>query len=304
MEGKIKIILEKMISKLPYIGKWRSVFLKHSSPGHFYSPIPDLSYIKKKSDIIFDRSSKVTGIEFNIDKQYEILKSIGKNVYTNFNHFIFKPDKLYNPDNIYYQYHDVVSLFSIIMTYKPKNIIEIGCGFSSAAMIDINQHYLDNNLFLTFIEPFPENRLNNVLTKSNHKAFKLVEKYIQDVDIDEFKNLVQNDILFVDSSHVSKTGSDLNHIIFNILPELKSGVIIHFHDIHYPFEYPKEWVEKGYSWNESYILRAFLTNNKEYEIIYMNSFLNEVNSELYLSLLNTKIEYNYAEAGSIWIKKK
>jgi len=80
-------------------------------------------------------------------------------------------------------------------------------------------------------------------------------------------------MLFVDSSHVSKAGSDLNHILFNILPRLNEGVILHFHDIFYPFEYPKTWVcgDSWHSWHEAYLLKAFLMYNNSFEIIFWNS---------------------------------
>src|SRR5690606_33895195 len=86
------------------------------------------------------------------------------------------------------------------------------------------------------------------------------------------------DILFVDSSHVLKTGSDVNHLLFQILPILKKGVLVHFHDIFYPFEYPKEWILSGRSWNEIYALRAFLTYNSNFKILLFSHFIHKKHS--------------------------
>ena len=81
---------------------------------------------------------------------------------------------------------------------------------------------------------------------------------VQDVPIDEFRALGSGDVLFIDSSHVLKTGSDVHRELFEILPALASGVLIHFHDIDYPFEYPDLFLfERRYSWNEAYAVRAF-----------------------------------------------
>ena len=93
---------------------------------------------------------------------------------------------------------------------------------------------------------------------------------VQNVKLIEFEKLEPNDLLFIDSSHISKIGSDLNYLLFEVLPSLKPGVIIHFHDILYPFEYPYEWIEKGIYWNEAYLLKAFLMHNKNYEILLFN----------------------------------
>jgi len=129
---------------------------------------------------------------------------------------------------------------------------------------------------------------------------RIIGDTVQSVPLDTFKKLQAGDILFVDSTHVSKTGSDVNHILFEILPVLNPGVIIHFHDIFYPFEYPKEWVLRGYNWNEDYILRAFLMYNNAYEIKLFPDYLHrhhkEVFAELPLTYKNT--------GGSFWLEKK
>ena len=85
--------------------------------------------------------------------------------------------------------------------------------------------------------------------------------------------MTESDVLFVDSSHVSKYASDVNYLLFNVLPKLKPGVLIHFHDVFKDFEYPREWLKEGIYWNEQYLLRAFLLNNKDYEIVYFSDFM-------------------------------
>jgi hypothetical protein len=154
---------------------------------------------------------------------------------------------------------------------KPKRIIEIGSGYSSAVMVDLNDKHFDGNIELTFVEPFPEERLNKLLTKNIR--FNILKDFVQHIPLEFFQALNENDILFIDSSHISKTGSDVNYLLFEIIPNLNPGVIIHFHDIFYPFEYPKEWVDVDRAWNESYLIRAFLQFNYNYDIYYFSSFL-------------------------------
>ena len=111
-----------------------------------------------------------------------------------------------------------------------------------------------------------------------------------------------NDILFVDSSHISKVGSDLNHIVFNILPALRPGVVVHFHDIYWPFEYPQEWiVDSKRAWNECYVLRAFMQYNDAFEIMLYPQYLRHKHGALMRELWPSW----WDEPGSaLWIRKK
>ncbi len=125
---------------------------------------------------------------------------------------------------------------------SPKKFIEVGSGFTSAVTLDTNEFYLDNKIELTFIKP-NANLLKSILKKTDN--INLIEKGLQDVPLDVFEQLESGDVLFIDSTHVSKIGSDVNYLFFEILPRLKKGVYIHLHDIFYPFEYPKQWILDG-----------------------------------------------------------
>ena len=131
----------------------------------------------------------------------------------------------------------------------------MGSGYSSCVILDTNELFFNNNISCIFIEPYPQ--LQESLLKENDKdKIEIIPKRLQDVEVSKFSSLSSGDILFVDSTHVSKVDSDVNYIFFEILPSLTNGVYIHFHDIFYPFEYPKEWIYEGRAWNENYILRA------------------------------------------------
>ncbi len=131
---------------------------------------------------------------------------------------------------------------------------------------------------------------------------EVVKSKVQDLQVSFFSKLQRNDILFVDSSHVLKTGSDLHFILFEVLPALNPGTLIHFHDIFFPFEYPKEHVlgDRWFSWNEAYALRAFLSYNSDYEIVVWNSCLEALENEFLLAAFPL-----YARGGSasIWLRK-
>ncbi len=119
------------------------------------------------------------------------------------------------------------------------------------------------------------------------------------MDLRIFDDLGGNDILFLDTSHIVKTGGDVTFWLFNILPRLKSGVIIHIHDIFWPFEYTEEWIKQQKCYNEIYLIRAFLMNNADYQILFFNSFM----EKKYSDLINVPQLYK-GNGGSLWLKKR
>lgn len=299
----LKSLIEKIIAYIPYVGKWRAVFLQHSDPGHFYSPIPNKNEIKAQESLIFNKDKTLMQIDLQLNKQISLLRQFeSRNI--DLKNEIHNKFKYYNEDNIYYRFHDAVSFFMIALEAKPKRIVEIGSGYSSCFMLDMNENYFNNSINLQFVEPFPEERLNLLLAEGTEFNCQIYQNKIQEIPLEFFSELEENDILFVDSSHVSKVGSDLNHIIFEILPRLKSGVIIHFHDIHYPFEYPKEWIYKGFAWNENYVLRAFLMYNSSFEILYMNSYMYWKEKSLYDEVFQPPYEFQNDISGCIFLVKK
>jgi len=201
-------------------------------------------------------------------------------------------------DNPYYSYSDAVILFLLMMHLKPKNIIEIGSGYSSALMLDVNELFFNNSISLKYLEPYPE-RLKTLLSMKDRNTVEIIEKKAQDIPLKIFSELKENDILFIDSSHISKVNSDVNQYIFNIFPVLNNGVYIHIHDINYRFEYGLEHHIEGKNLNEAYLLRAFLQYNSSFKIILCNSYLKKFYKEKFIKnmpLCNTG-------NGSIWLKK-
>jgi len=125
---------------------------------------------------------------------------------------------------------------------------------------------------LTLIEPNPD-RLNSIVKPDDRNQHNILSQNIQDVPLDLFKALGANDLFFVDSSHIVKCGSDLQRIMFEVLPILPIGVVVHFHDVFSSFEYPIRWYKEGRFWNESYMLRSFLAYNESWNIRFFNDYV-------------------------------
>jgi hypothetical protein len=267
-------------------------------PGHYYSAIPS---VEDREAFLAQRLSEqeILGINLNAEKQFDLLKQF-RNFY---DECPFQDEKSGNLRYYYinpsYSYTDALTLYSMLRTFKPSRIIEIGSGYSSCAMLDTSELFLDDSIKFTFIEPYPN--LLHSLIKERDKRHTILGIKLQDVDKEIFRSLEANDILFVDSTHVSKLGSDVNRIIFEILPMLKQGVLIHFHDIFWPFEYPSDWVKKGFAWNEAYILRAFLEFNDSFEILFFASFLHTYHHAWFQEHMPLWLKNS---GGNIWIRRQ
>ena len=271
-------------------------------PGHYYSAIPEktsaLAVIEKAKDPFFPK-----GIDLRDEAQLSLLdelipfmrESRFRNDLKTSTHRFFNKNGVYG-------YSDSLILEAMIRRLKPSRIIEAGSGFTSALMMDVNESFFNNSIRLEFIEPYPV-RLFSLLTEEDRKKVTLRIHGLQTVDLSVFKELTGNDILFIDSTHVAKTGSDLLFLFFEILPVLQPGVYIHFHDVFHRFEYQAWHFEsyKGFAWNEDYFLRSFLMYNKEFEIILFSNYLDS----MYKEHIQEKMpDYPFLTGAQLWIRKR
>lgn len=242
-------------------------------PGHYYSPIvqPDegvRKYLRAEAERI---GRSPNGIDMMLDRMKSFFAQNAKFIASANFTSCPDPNRRYYSENGGYPLGDAFILRAMIKHFLPSRIIEIGSGFSSACILDVADELGLADLHLVCIEPNPE-RLKSLVRPSD--KLELLACPVQEVPLDRFRSLGENDFLFIDSTHIIKTGSDVHYELFNILPNLARGVMIHFHDLQYPFEYPQEWIFKdNYSWNEAYAVRAFLMYNSSFSPYYSNTML-------------------------------
>ena len=247
----------------------KDYFQRYVPHGHFYSPIPskddEEKYCNNKPHCV-DSS-----ISLNQDEQIVFCNEL-KNFY-NPKLFAKTEDELgkngntrFYYENKFFSYGDGIILNMFLRKIRPRRIIEVGCGFSSAMMLDSKDMFSElKGMEFTFIEPEPERRLLKLV---DGNTINLIKSNLQDVDPKLiYGSLEAGDLLFIDSSHVVKLNSDVMFIFNEILPNLKKGVYVHFHDITYPFIYPDCWVKEGRYWNETFFLKQFLAYNNFWKII-------------------------------------
>ena len=280
-------------------------FVNRFAPGHFYSPLPSYSEIDARADRIFESiPTEIPGIDLHPDGQISLLERLNELFLPTMPEYGMEPQAglRFHHNNNFYSRKDATLLHCMIRNLQPRKIIEVGSGFSSAMILDTNEHFFNNSIELTFIEPYPE-RLYDNIRPSDRDVVRILRTPAQDVPLSEFAELSEGDILFIDSSHVTKIGSDVNYLLFHVLPHLNPGVFIHFHDIFYPFEYLQHWVEEGRAWNEAYILRAFLQYNPAFQIRLFTAYLLQFQPQLFEGEHWKKVPED-GSRSSFWIQKR
>ncbi len=211
----------------------------------------------------------------------------------------------YRAANHSFNLGDAMILQAMLRELRPNRVVEVGSGWSSAVMLDTAERHLGATPpKFTFVEPYPE-ALESVLRADDLGAVQIQAQPVQQVDPAVFESLVAGDVLFVDCSHVAKIGSDVLFLFLDVFPGLAPGVVVHVHDIFYPFEYPSGWVSEGRAWSEAYLLRAMLVGGANFEILFWNDWMASHRSAEVAAALPSVADYFEArhQVGSIWLRR-
>lgn len=272
-------------------------------PGHFYSPVVDVEQVRARETSIFRQDPRaVAAVEQRIDEQWAMLGDLVP-LMSDLDYPVSKSDaalrgRRYFTDNFAYGDSDGLLLGAILRRFRPARLVEFGSGFSSACALDVREHFLGGTLDVTLLDPYPD-LMYSLVKDTDRATVRVLEMSTQSVPISVVEQLEANDVLFIDSTHVCKTDSDVNRIFFEILPALRPGVIIHLHDIFQHFEYPPAWVYEGRSWNEQYLLRAFLQYNDAFEILLFPCLLQSLDGDRYRREMPPFVN----GGGAFWMRK-
>ena len=191
-------------------------------------------------------------------------------------------------------------LHAFLRKLRPRRVVCAGAGAFVPALLDLNEHVFGRTMSITVVDPEAES-LRPLLRKEEEEKVRLLPARVHEVPFDTFTSLASGDVLCVETSHVSKTGSDLNHLLFRVLPRMKGGVHVHPGGVFWPFEYPHAWVSEGRAWNEAYLWRAFLLNSSAWEIAVFASFLETAHRG---AILKELPQWQRSRAGGLWIRRK
>jgi predicted O-methyltransferase YrrM len=268
----------------------------HLLPRHFYSPVADP---ETAAGIDFTKEFyPLHNLRFSESASLNVLDSISRYSEELAQEFpaVTPAEANFYWENPFFAGLDAAALYTMIRTIRPQQIVEIGSGFST----HISLRALERNGRgkLTCVEP---NSTPKLLELSDE--IQIIPSKVQEAPTELFASLAPGDILFIDSSHVSCLGSDVNFEIFEILPHLAAGVIVHFHDIFLPFEYPRDWVvDRRWNWNEQYLLYAFLRMNDSFEVWMPNNYVTRQHSAKVSEALPF-LDVLATPGASFWLRK-
>jgi predicted O-methyltransferase YrrM len=263
---------------------------------HYYDPLIDPRDLSQS----LQTKRALPGIEWNVDEQLSVLAKM------QFRHELeeFLGEKSH--DELRFSYHnesflsgDADYLYSFVRLKKPRRVIEIGCGNSTLLIVAAIAHNRQDDASYecdhVCVEPYEQPWLERL-------GIQVLRQRVENIGIERFAELGENDLLFIDSSHIIRPCGDVVFQILEILPTLRPGVVVHIHDIFTPANYLTEWVvDRGYQWNEQYLLEAFLSQNRQYKVV---GALNFLHHNYYSNLERIcAIHSRSREPGSFYIQR-
>ncbi len=240
----------------------------HLIPDHYYASLPNILDLERTRESWAGRS-ELPGISIDVDEQVESLTAVCLPYKAEYlSNAIFK--EAVSRLGSGYGYIEAQVLHAVIRSYKPRRIIEVGSGVSTycmAAASRLNSAEGGSPCHIMSIEPFPSDGLKAL------SGIILKQVQVQSVPVEAFTELEQNDLLFIDSSHAVRPGGDVNYLVLEILPRLRPGVVVHFHDICFPYDYQRDLLHTCLFSSETSLLRAFLISNDRVKILFSLSLL-------------------------------
>ena len=276
----------------------------HVLPVHYYSPVPDTRELRRQLSQWY-REWSFAGVEFNVDGQSQLLENL--RTYTS------ECDELPAYNQVREQdlgegYGEIDShiLHAMIRHFKPRTIIEVGSGVSTyyclhAASLNGEVDGVESRIVC--VEPYPKPALYRLRGASR---IEIVPKLVQELSTDFFQALEEGDILFIDSTHIVKINSDVVYLYLEVLPSLKEGVVVHIHDIPFPYPAPDPelWIFTRHQfWTESALVHAFLMYNNRFKILLCSSYLHYREPDKLKSVFSV-YDPGKPFPASLWLQKQ
>jgi hypothetical protein len=232
----------------------------------FYSPVPNLELLP---DDIWERRRELAGIDLGIEAAIAMVED-------ELAPFVrelevptsgpLPPGEFYL-NNGNYEALDAELLYAIVRAKRPRRVVELGSGYTTLLIGQAARRNGEDGVETEHLayDPYPRAQ---IFGEEPPPPTRFEPLPATEVPLEHFRQLEAGDVLFVDTTHTVKLGSDVNHIILDVLPTLAPGVIVHFHDIFMPWEYPRVWFEEmSYFWAEQYLLEAFLSFNDSFRVL-------------------------------------
>jgi Methyltransferase domain len=270
-------------------------------PRNYYSPVPDLDSLPAD---VWERRSPLGGIDLRVDAAIELIEAELAPYVAE----LAVPESGPAPAGTFflrnenYESVDAELLYATLRARKPRRVLELGSGFTTLLIGEACRRNAADGQQTEHVafDPFPRAQ---ILGEKPPEPTVFEPVPATDVPLERFAELEAGDVLFVDTTHTVKLGSDVNYIVLDVLPTLAPGVLVHFHDIFLPWEYPRAWFEEmQYYWAEQYLLQAFLAFNEAFEIVLPAMAVAREHPERLKAVVPTMAPGT--RPGAFWIKRR
>jgi predicted O-methyltransferase YrrM len=276
----------------------------HLTPSTFYSPIPDTRTLPAS---LWEPRAELPGVDLRERAQVELLDELASAWRREYDALPRTPAGPGEPPRFYLHNRrfgavDAEIAYAMVRQHKPRRIVEIGSGQSTLLLLEALRANERDGAFgqVTACEPYPDDYVREAAADSR---LTLEAAPLQDVPLDVFTALGKNDVVFIDSTHVCRIGSDVQYELLEILPRLAPGVLVHVHDVFLPAEYPRDWVVRQHRfWNEQYVLQAFLAFNSAFEVVWGSSLMH-LRHPGRLAAAVASYDEATQHPGSFWIRR-
>ena len=234
----------------------------HILPKHYYTPVPDYSFLRKNQKLWQKRTS-LAGLNWDLHEQLDWLRKICEPYYHEVEGLNWYHEAVSKGIGPGYGPIESQVLHCFVRSLCPSTVIEIGSGVSTACMLrasDLNHREGRPKSRIISVEPYPTSELKEL------EEVLLIEEMCQNVPRSVFDQLKEGDLLFIDSTHAVKTGSEVIALYLDIIPQLPPNVFIHIHDIYLPYLYPRSMFSDYFASQETSLVLALLTNNRHLDV--------------------------------------
>lgn len=248
----------------------------HVLPRHYYSSVVDPGELETTRSS-WAKASTLPGVDWDVEAQARSAREIclpHRDEYAANESYRAATRSGFGPG---YGPVEAQALHAVVRHFRPRRIVEVGSGVSTMCLRDAaarNERDGAPPARITCIEPYPSDPLRaQGGIEVPQGGIELIPQRVQDVPLARFEALGAGDLLFIDSSHQAKTGSDVVHLFLEVLPRLRAGVVVHVHDIFLPYDYAPFTLETLWHWNETAFLHAYLIHNQRVRVLFCMSLL-------------------------------
>lgn len=266
-------------------------------PGHFYSAIPspeDIEDVARRER----RPAALPGVDLDDDGQLAFLELLAPAYGELDLQADAGPGRRYGYANPNFGRTDAILLASALIALRPRRVVEVGSGDSTCLLLDVRDHFLGGELEVTLIEPHPA--YVRELLGEDVASTRLLSQRLQ-TSRSRSSSAWRPE---TSSSSTRRTwprpAATSTGCCSRSSRRLRQGVVVHVHDVFFPFEYPLSWLREGRAWNELYALRAFLTFNSDFEVLLFGDYAVERHRPWFARHMALCLE---TAGGSLWLRR-